>query len=150
MHLHRAGGSIGHQVGVGGEEFLDQSELVVAVGEAVMDVERRLGLAVADDHPQVDQRDRLVEQRLGCLGVGSVEFDDLDARVQQIVEHDLPAAVRVLLEVPAQHGMGLQQQIEGVRQRVDVDVSLDVGGEPDEVLGLGEHLLAARELPNCR
>ena len=122
---------------------------MVAVGEAVVDVERRLGLTVADDHPQVDQRGALVEQRRRRLGVRG-EFDHLDARVQQIVEHDLPASVGILVEVAGQDGMGLQQLVERVGQGVDVEGPFDVGGQTEEVLRFGEHLLAAGELADCR
>ena len=49
-----------------------------------------------------------------------------------------------------QHRVGLQQHVERVGQGVDVDGSFDVGGQTDEVLRLGEHLLAARELADRR
>ena len=123
---------------------------MVAVGEAVMDVEGRLCLAVTDDHPKVHQCGALVEQRFGRLGVRAVEFDHLDARVQQIIEDDLVASVGPLFEVAAQHGVGLQQHIESLGHGVDVNGSFDMCAQTDEILRLGEHLLAAGEFADCR
>ena len=78
------------------------------------------------------------------------EFDDLDTGVQQIVQRDLIASIHGFLQVPPEHWMSLQQEVEGLRQRVDVDGAIQVGTETDEILSLGEHLLAARELSYSR
>lgn len=119
------------------------------VGEAVVDVHRRLRLAVADDHPQVHQLRRLIEQRRRGRGV-AFEFHHLDTGVHQIVEDDLPAAVGALLEVAVEDRMGRKQRVQRIGQPVDVDLAPHVGRETDEVVGLGEHLLAAGQLADTR
>ena len=60
-----------HQVCVVGKHFLDEAELVVTVGEAVMDVEGRLRLSVANGQPELNQRLALVEVYGGLSAAGS-------------------------------------------------------------------------------
>jgi hypothetical protein len=54
------------------------------------------------------------------------------------------------LEVPCQNRVRLEQRIEGSRHGVDVERTLHVRGETHEIVCLGEHFLAARQLPNDR
>ena len=54
-----------------GKQLLDEAELVVTVGEAVMDVEGRLRLSVANGQPELDQRLALVEVYGGLSAAGS-------------------------------------------------------------------------------
>jgi hypothetical protein len=69
----RAHASGANQVRVVGEQFLDKAELVVTVGQAVMDVEGQLCLPVANGRPELGQRLTLVEVYEG-LAVASSSF----------------------------------------------------------------------------
>jgi hypothetical protein len=122
---------------------------VVTVGEAVVDVQRQVDLAVPVRQSQMRQRGGLVEQQRRRFGV-SVHLDDLKALVHQVVEDDLPATVGQLLEMTVEHRVGGQQRVERLGQRVDVDGAVDVSRQAHEVAGLGEHLFAARELADAR
>ena len=70
------------QVGVAGEQFLDEAELVVTVGEAVMDVEGRLRLSVANGQPEMHQRLALVEVHRGAFGSRIIELHHVYSRVE--------------------------------------------------------------------
>ena len=146
----RAGPSVADQIGVEGQQLLDQAVHVVAVGQGVMHVQRRVRLAVADGQPQVDQRLALVEMRCGPFVVRAVDFHDLDSRVQQVIGDQLVAAVLTTLEARGEHRVRLEQRVEGVRQRIDVDRTFHLRGETHEVVRLGEHLLAERQLADDR
>ena len=50
---HRAGASIGNQIGVEGQQLLDEAVHVMAVGEGVMDVQGGMRLSVTDKQPKV-------------------------------------------------------------------------------------------------
>ena len=64
----------------------------MAVGQAVVDVEGQLDLAVPVGQPQVRQRRGLVEQQRRRLVV-AVQLHHVETLVHQIVENDLPPAV---------------------------------------------------------
>ena len=57
----------------------------------------------------------------------------------------MPAVVG-LLEVAGEDRMHLQERVEGIRYRVDVDVADDLDGQPEIRLIGREHLFAVREL----
>ena len=141
---------VGDQIGVEGQQLLDQAVHVVTVGERMVDVERRMRLPVADEQPQMHQRLALVEMRRRVVGLRRVDLDDLESRVHQVVGDELVTAVGAALEARGEHRMRLEQQVKGVRQRVDIDRTLEVRGETHEVVRLGEHFLAERQLANDR
>ena len=68
----------------------------------------------------------------------------------QVVGDELMTAVGARSRCAVEHRMRLEQQVKGVRQRVDVDRTLQVRGETHEVVRLGEHFLAERQLANDR
>ena len=69
---------------------------------------------------------------------------------EKVVGDDLMPPVGAPLEVPGENRVCLEQRIEGSRQGVDVDRTLDVCAETHEIVCLSEHFLAARQLPNDR
>ena len=70
--------------------------------------------------------------------------------MHQVVGDQLVTAVGAAFEARGQHRVRLEQQVEGVRQRVDINRTLEVRGETDEVVRLSEHFLAERQLANDR
>ena len=77
---HRTGLPVGDQIGVEGQQLLDQAVHVVTVGQRMVDVERRMRLPVADEQPQMHQRLALVEMRRRVVGLRRVDLDDLESR----------------------------------------------------------------------
>src|SRR6202522_68785 len=88
--------------------------------------------------------------RRRVVGVRCVDLDDLEPRVHEVVGDQLVTAVGAAFQAGGEHRVRLQQQVKGVRQRVDVNRTLEVRGETDEVVRLSEHFLAERQLANDR
>ena len=139
------------QVGVIGEHFLDEPELVVTVGEAVMDVEGRLRVSPAHGQPQMDQRLALVEAHRRGFGGRIVGLYHLDSRVKQIVDRDLMPPVGASLEVATKYRVRLQQRIEGSRQtHRRRSAPSDARRRPTKHSVSREYFLATRQVPNHR
>src|SRR5947209_11398926 len=107
-------------------------------------------LSVADEQPQVHQRLALVEMRWGVVDLRRIDLHHFQPRVHQVVGDQLMTAVGTAFEARGEHRMSLEQKVEGVGQCVDVDGTLQVRGEPHEVVRLSEHFLAERQLANDR
>ena len=107
-------------------------------------------LPVADEQPQVHQRLALVEMRWRVGGLRRVDLDHLEPCVHQVVGDQVVTAVGATFEARGQHRVRLEQKVEGVCQCVDVDGTLEVRGEADEVVRLSEHFLTERQLANDR
>ena len=126
-----------------GQQFLDEAVHVMTVGEGVMDVKRGMRLSVADGQPEVHQRLALVEMRWGAFECRArrpppLRFPSAAGHRRRVV-----AAVGAPLQTRgAKDRVRLEQKIEGVRQRVDIDRTLEVCGKAHEVVRLGEHFLA--------
>ena len=138
------------QVGVIGKQFLDEAVHVMTVGEAVMNVEGRLRLSVADGHSEVDQRLALVEVERGAFGRRIIELHHLDSRGEKVIGDDLMPPVGPPLEASGKDRARFEQRIVGSRQGVDIDRALHVRAKPHKIVCLGEHFLAIRQLPNDR
>ena len=76
----------------------------------------------------------------------SVVPDDPYPGVQQVFGDNLVASVVGLLEVAGENRVGLQERVEGVRHRVDVDGTADLRGEREIRLVDREHFLAVCQL----
>ena len=61
----------------------------MTVSEAVMNVEGRLRLSVANGHSTVYERLALVEMRRGAFGVRAIDLHHLDSRGEKVVGDDL-------------------------------------------------------------
>jgi hypothetical protein len=70
----------------------------MTVSEAVMNVEGRLRLSVADGHSEVDQRLALVEVQRGAFGRRIIGFHHIDSRRKKVVGDDLMPPVGTPLE----------------------------------------------------
>ncbi len=93
MDGHRTAASGGYQVRIRGEQLLDEAELMVAVGQAMVHVEGRLGLFAANGQSQLDQRFALIEVYRRGLRGRIVEFHHLNSRMEQVVGDDLESPV---------------------------------------------------------
>ncbi len=94
----RTNGSVADHVGVVGKQFLDEAVHVMTVSEAVMNVEGRLRLSVANGHSKVYERLALVEVRRGGFGRRAIKLHHLDARGQKVIGDDLMSPVGSPLE----------------------------------------------------
>src|SRR5262249_12283708 len=115
-----------------------------------VDIERRLCLPVADGHSEGDQRLVLVEMQWRGFGGRIIEFHHLDSSRQQVIGDELVPSVGETFEVGGENWMGFEQRIIGSRQGIDIDRARHVRGETHKIMGLSEHLLAVRQLPNDR
>jgi hypothetical protein len=70
--------------------------------------------------------------------------------VQQVISDEFVAAIGTTLQTCGEDRVRLEQKIEGIRQRVDIDRTLEVCGKAHEVVRLGEHFLAKCQLANDR
>ena len=109
----------------------------MTVGEAVMNVEGRMPLSVADGQSEVDQRLALVEVRRWGFGGRVIKLDYLESRGEKVIGNKLMPPVRTPLEVSAEDRVRLEQRLEGSRQGVDIDRTLEVCAKTHEMLCLG-------------
>jgi hypothetical protein len=107
-------------------------------------------LSVADRQPESDQGLALVEVRRWGFGGRAIEFDYLKSRGDKVIGNKLMPPVRTPLEVSAEDRVRLEQRLEGSRQGVDIDRTLEVCAKTHEMLCLGQHFLAVSQLPNDR
>jgi hypothetical protein len=65
--------------------------------------------------------------------------------MEEIVDDELVAPIGPPLQVSVENGMRLQEGVEGVSHRIDIDRPCHMWCETHVVLHVGEHLLASRE-----
>jgi len=116
----------------------------------VMNVEGRVRLSVAHGHSKVDERLALVEVRSGCFGFRTFNLHHLDSCGEKVIGDDLMPSVRPPLEAGGEDWARLEQRIVGSRQGIDVYRALHVCAKTHEIVRLGEHFLAVRQLSNDR
>ena len=109
MRLDLTDSGSGDDVGVPAEQLLQQSELVVGVGERVMGEQRQLAGVLAHPQSQIDQSLRLIRQPIGGR---VVELLQPDTGMLVVVDHDLMSAVRTAFEVARMCGMYPHQRVE--------------------------------------
>jgi hypothetical protein len=63
-----------------------------------------------------------------------------------VIDHDVVPAVGAPFEVTGKGRVLETQRLERLRHRADIHRSAQSQRDPDEVLGLGEELLAGRQL----
>src|ERR1700733_8749304 len=86
--------------------------------------------------------------RVGTLR--RVDLDHLESRMHQVVGDQVVTTVSAAFQARGEHRVRLEEKVERIGQRVDIDGTLEVCGEADEVVRLSEHLLTERQLANDR
>jgi hypothetical protein len=98
----------------------------------------------------MDERLALVEVRRRAFAVRIIDLHHLDSRAEQVIGNELMPPVIATLDTGGENRVRFEQRVEGIREGIDIDRPLDVCGKADEIMCLGEHFLAVRQLSDDR